>query len=308
MVTFLTFFALALVIGGPAAAYFQLVSPLIAAGMSVTGLLLLAIFFFVTVVKVFRRDFFSWAALIFGLFALAGLGGIGYFAFLNPLHDVTTDLKNPPQFRHPAYPFSVGAGSEYLDESLRLKREFNPLHSATHQELYPTITSLQAKVPSKEAYAAVLKTVQTQFPTWKIVLNDPEARRLEAETAEPVFGFISDVVVELRWSAQHEFDSTIDMRSRMRVPLPDFGWDASVLRNLRVQLEFGLGPLEDQFAKRRSDFEADPVKFKGSSQQPAQPAPAAAPAPAVPTAPVAPPAPAAPTAPATPAQKEKAKK
>jgi hypothetical protein len=284
MLTFATLFALALVLGGPAAGHFYLVSSLIALGMSLTGLCLLAILFFVSLVKLILRDFFSWLALVFGFLAIVGLGGLGYFSYQNPLHDVCTDLKNPPAFQHPAYPFTVAAGSEYLDESLRLNREFNPVHSAKHAELYANVTSDTVKVPANDAYAAIVKAVQAQFPAWKIVLNDTTTHHFEAEVEEPVFGLITDVVIEVRSDPQHAGESTVVMRSRLRSPLPDLGWDAYLLRILRVQIDFVITPLEEQFNK-------------GKPQVPPPAAPAPAQAPPVAPAPATPPAkPAAPAA------------
>jgi hypothetical protein len=249
MLKLATLVALVLVGCGPAAAHFHLVSAPIAIGISLTGLSLLGLFFFVAVVRFSSREFSNWFSAVLGFFALVALGTLAFFGRQNPLDDLTTDLKMPPAFVHPAYPFAFGAGSEYLDPSLRLNREFNPSHLAKHEALYPTLTTHPVKVPAKEAYAAILKAVQIQFPAWKIVLDDPEAHHLEAETEEPVFGLITDIVIEVRSSPQNSSESTVVMRSRLRMILTDFGWDAQLLQKLRVLTDSALEPLEDKSLK-----------------------------------------------------------
>ena len=267
MLTFVTLIAFLVVLAGPAIAHFHLVSPLVGVGTSILGLGLMVVSFLFGVGTLFRR-WKNWLAVVLGFVAVAALGALGFIGSQNPLHDLSTDLTTPPKFQHPFYSFEVKAGSEYLDESLRMSREFDPGQAATQQLLYPAITPFQVEVPTKEAFPAILKAIQSR-PTWKIVLNGAEQLRLEAEVEEPVFGIITDVVIEVRSVPDHDFDSVIALRSRLRMIVTDLGWDAYVLRELRAQLDSALKPLEHKFAKQRAEFELG--KNKTQPTQPANP-------------------------------------
>jgi len=235
-------------------------SPLLSLWICLAGLVFLAILFLAAFQKIFSRDEIPWLSLILGLPALVSLGGLGYLAFLNPLHDITTEPTNPPLFLHPAYAFRVEKGAEYLEESLQLKRDYNPADAPAQVRLYPGFSSIPNKIPPAEAYGVAVKVIQSQFPAWKIVRNDENAHHLEVEAEDPVFQFVTDLALEARGDPAHPFDSKTVMRSRLRFDWMDLGWDLTLLRDLQFRLNLAMAPLQEQFAQRRADFEANGAK------------------------------------------------
>ncbi|MGZ3653871.1 MAG: hypothetical protein ACXVCZ_22165, partial [Bdellovibrionota bacterium] len=199
----------------------------------------------------------SWFAIIFGLASLIGSGYLGFLAFQNPLHDITTDLQTPPLFRRPVYAFPVGKGAEYLDESFRINRDYNPANAGVQMLQDPSFGPLTVKVPPTEAYVAVKKAIDTQLPDWHLVLDDPATFHLEYEVEDPIFRSIFDVVVEARKSIRSydansdlHVDTKVEARSRGRLNFSDFGWDMAILRDLKLRLGIALSKAEEDFAAK----------------------------------------------------------
>ena len=79
--------------------------------------------------------------------------------------------------------------------------------------------------------------------------------------------FIDDVVVEVRPEPHHDFDSVVEMRSRSRLGISDFGVNIFRLRDLKVRLLLGLKPLEDKMLAPRVQWEQKNADSTGAEKK-----------------------------------------
>lgn len=133
-----------------------------------------------------------------------------------PIHDVTTDLAEPPQFRSlPLRPDNL-AGTGSLAAWRRI-------HAAGYADIQPvTIPRRAADVLSDARKLATARG-------WNIARYDVTAGALEATASTSYIRFKDDVVVRVRPSADGT-QSIVDMRSVSRVGISDFGVNAKRIR------------------------------------------------------------------------------
>jgi uncharacterized protein (DUF1499 family) len=133
-----------------------------------------------------------------------------------PIHDITTDTENPPQFdailalRADA-PNSV----EYGGESI----------ASQQQEAYPAIQPILTDSSPDVAFTAALRAAHDLG--WNIVAQKPQQGRIEAVDTTFWFGFKDDVVIRIK---AREKGSRVDIRSVSRVGRSDVGTNARRIR------------------------------------------------------------------------------
>ena len=132
------------------------------------------------------------------------------------IHDITTDLKNPPQF--------IAAIERRGSESNPLNPTAETAHKQrqAYPELLPTMTALSAE----EAFGRAVSVAQDMG--WDIYASEPSQGRFEAVDTTFWFGFKDDVVVRITAKPQ---GSIIDLRSVSRVGDGDLGTNAKRIRN-----------------------------------------------------------------------------
>lgn len=137
-----------------------------------------------------------------------------------PIHDITTDTLNPPEFVA-ILPLRGGAPNPpgYAGEEV----------ARLQQEAYPDIRSYRIDAGAEIAFEQAL--VAARKMGWEIVAADPAAGRIEATATTFWYGFKDDVVVRI--SADNG-NSVIDVRSKSRIGRSDLGVNAS---RIRVYLE-----------------------------------------------------------------------
>lgn len=153
--------------------------------------------------------------------AIAAIINIGYWynevqQGYPPIHDITTDTQNPPEFVA-IVPLRRDAPNpvEYAgEETAEAQRDFYP-------GLYPIITNLTYD----EAYDRALATAR-EMP-WRLVGESREEGRIEAYDKLAWFGFIDDVVIRVDTA---EAGSRIDIRSKSRIGRGDLGVNAKRIR------------------------------------------------------------------------------
>lgn len=139
-----------------------------------------------------------------------------------PIHDITTDTTNPPQF-----------------VALRAAREASPNGAAyggpavaeLQRRAYPDIGPLRDPARPRVAFEHCLTAARELG--WKIADADPRALRIEATATTLFFGFRDDVVVRI---TPHGPASIIDVRSDSRVGRGDFGTNARRIREFFREL------------------------------------------------------------------------
>lgn len=143
------------------------------------------------------------------------------------IHDITTDLANPPAFVRAA--------------ALRAKDEHpvayeGPKVGDLQKAAYPDLAPLVLAVPAPKAFEAATNAL-TDLGL-EISDFDPVQGRIEAVATSMLFGFKDDVV--LRVVAQ-DGGTRIDIRSMSRVGRSDFGVNAKRVRAIGAKIRAKLG-------------------------------------------------------------------
>ena len=143
-------------------------------------------------------------------------------ASVPPIHDITTDLENPPTF--------VAVGARRADAPNSLER---PDTLAVQQrEGYPDLAPATLPLAPDQAYDRALALVQAKG--WEIVTADKSAGRIEATDTTRFFGFKDDVVIRLTpWGS----GTRVDLRSVSRVGRSDVGTNARRIRDFLDDLD-----------------------------------------------------------------------
>jgi uncharacterized protein (DUF1499 family) len=141
-----------------------------------------------------------------------------------PIHDITTDLDNPPSFQA-VVPLRADAPNT-LDRP--------PLLAVQQREGYPDIQPVTLPLPPDRVFNRALDVAQRMG--WEVVGSDQQAGRVEATATTRWFGFKDDVVVRVTaWGS----GSRVDVRSVSRVGRSDVGTNARRIRDF-------LGNLQDE--------------------------------------------------------------
>jgi uncharacterized protein (DUF1499 family) len=135
-----------------------------------------------------------------------------------PIHDVTTDTVNPPEFVA-VLPIRAQTGA------LNPVEYGGPRVAALQQRSFPDIKPLRLDAEPTAAFDRALAAVRAM--NWELVAADPAAGRIEATDTTTLFGFKDDVVVRVRPDGM---GSRIDVRSLSRVGGGDLGTNAKRVR------------------------------------------------------------------------------
>jgi len=158
-----------------------------------------------------------------GLAVIVTLGNMWIKArTLPPIHDITTDINNPPQFAA-LLPLRAGATNPavYGGAEVAIKQ----------LQAYPDIKPLVLNVPADQAYDQALASARRMG--WDIVSDDKKDLRMEATDTTFWFGFTDDIVVRVTPAGQR---SIIDIRSESRVGRSDLGKNAERIREFLARL------------------------------------------------------------------------
>jgi len=131
------------------------------------------------------------------------------------IHDITTDLNDPPVFTHA--PDLRGPDSN----SLAVK----PDTLGVQREAYPDLASLRSERTVSNAYRHALEVAAGLG--WDIVWQSPESGYIEAVETTAIMAFKDDIAIRIRSTAE---GSVIDLRSVSRVGVGDIGAHAQRIR------------------------------------------------------------------------------
>ena len=166
----------------------------------------------------------AWVGLIFGLLVASPvLLTINAASNVPPIHDITTDLKNPPEF------VAMLVVRSTSDNPLDRK---NPTDLATSQQAaYPGLVPVLINQDVNQVFDQVHALVTARG--WEIVAASAQQGRIEATATTPIMGFKDDVVIRVR----DESDGTmVDMRSVSRVGKSDLGANAKRIEAFMADL------------------------------------------------------------------------
>lgn len=183
------------------------------------GLVLAGLGLMLTVIAVYLRAVSAWKRglimAVLGLLPLASiLAALGPDRFASPMiHDVTTDMDDPPEFdktyelRLPEENSLEYGGAEIAGQQ-----------KTAWPELGPILTNKNPEQAFKRAVETVMKL------EWELINADFDAGIIEAYDTTRLFGFVDDVVIRIR---PHDTGSRVDIRSVSRVGLGDAGKNAA---------------------------------------------------------------------------------
>lgn len=172
-----------------------------------------------------RRGFVAaFTALILGLLVIgipwqsrrAGAG-------LPPIHDITTDVNNPPEFEAVA-PLRADAPNPVEYEGADVAR--------LQEQAYPDIQPVLLNLSADRAFQRALDVASRQG--WRIVEASETDGRIEATDRTFWFGFYDDVIIRL---TPVETRTVVDVRSKSRVGRGDTGTNARRIRSYLRDLQ-----------------------------------------------------------------------
>jgi uncharacterized protein (DUF1499 family) len=146
-----------------------------------------------------------------------------------PIHDISTDLDNPPAFvaALPARRAEHAASEAYGGAALARQQ----------QSAYPDIAPTLLPVAPAQAFALAIATAKA-MPGWTITASDPQAGRIEASQPSFWFGFVDDVVIRVQSASA---GSRVDVRSLSRQGVGDLGVNARRVRAYMAALKRAAG-------------------------------------------------------------------
>jgi uncharacterized protein (DUF1499 family) len=133
-----------------------------------------------------------------------------------PIHDITTDTQNPPEYVA-VLPLRANAPNttEYGGEKVAVQQ----------RRAYPDIQPLALPDPPARAFERALAAVREMG--WELVEANPAEGRIEATDATFWFGFKDDVAIRVTAA---DGGSRVDVRSLSRVGGGDAGTNARRIR------------------------------------------------------------------------------
>lgn len=170
-------------------------------------------------------------AIAVGGFALLIAGATAYVPWnlreiirsVPPIHDITTDTDNPPQF------IRITGTRRKTDHSLRYD---GPEVAALQKKGYPDIATIVVKAPPDKVFEASRQVLAGMG--LEIIDAEPIQGRIEATDRSLLFGFEDDVVLRIVPGA--DGTTKVDMRSKSRVGRSDLGINAGRIREFGAAL------------------------------------------------------------------------
>jgi hypothetical protein len=175
-----------------------------------------------------------WVGMVIALAYVAWVGTFLMAALTVPaIHDVSTDLADPPAFQ------TLALRADNLDNvpgaDDKDMKGLTPLQrwAVLHQKAYGDIRSVRSNEPVPMVIAKAERLAKARG--WDVAVSLPEEGRFEATETSAFFQFKDDVVLRVRPSETGE-GSIVDMRSVSRVGVSDLGMNAKRVRAFLADL------------------------------------------------------------------------
>lgn len=152
--------------------------------------------------------------LLIGLLPLAVVAAVvGPGLSAPPIHDISTDLSDPPVFVVAKAARTVDENSTDYEGEVIAKQQ---------REAYPELKPIDSSLDLNAAYDRSITLIEELG--WAVLAEDRSSGRIEAVQESALFGFKDDIVIRIR--AQSE-GTRIDLRSNSRVGVGDLGANAA---------------------------------------------------------------------------------
>lgn len=143
-----------------------------------------------------------------------------------PIHDITTDLVNPPKFvAILALRADAPNPAEYQGEEI----------ASQQREAYPELQTQKFQKTSDQVFDAALVAVKGMG--LEVVNSDKTLGLIEAYDTTTFFGFVDDMVIRIQSDGQM---TLLDARSKSRVGKSDIGKNAERLNTLIAGIKSNL--------------------------------------------------------------------
>jgi len=143
------------------------------------------------------------------------------------IHDITTDLDNPPAF------VAVASVRSESDHPVAYD---GPEVAAQQREAYPELQPLLVSADAATVFAAAKKVVDSMG--MELVDASESDLRVEATQTSFFYGFKDDIVVRI--VALPDATTRVDVRSKSRVGRSDIGQNAKRIKTYLAKLESEL--------------------------------------------------------------------
>lgn len=140
------------------------------------------------------------------------------------IHDISTDLDNPPAFEAV---LSLRAPTDNT-----LDRQWPENLAQLQRTGYPDLQALQLEHSKVDVFKQALELVKLR--DWNIAAADAEKGIIEATATTPIMGFKDDVVIRIQNTGEK---TQVDMRSVSRVGLSDLGANAARIQHFLNDLQ-----------------------------------------------------------------------
>ena len=165
-----------------------------------------------------------------GAAVVIGFPVYGYYAAktVPPIHDITTDIAHPPQFRALlALRKADGAVNppEYYGDTKITWHGQTKTVAQWQRKYYTDIYTIRILTPPEKLYARALKAAKSMG--WDIVAESAKDGHIEATDTTFFFGFTDDIAIRVRPSGM---GARLDIRSESRVGRSDIGKNAARIR------------------------------------------------------------------------------
>lgn len=145
-----------------------------------------------------------------------------------PIHDITTDVVDPPAFKA-VLPLRKAAGAlnapDYYGATKLAWNGETKTVAEWQRKAYTDIHTIQLLIPPAKMFDRALAAAKAMG--WTIVASDPNEGRIEASDTTFFFGFTDDIVIRVKPSGM---GAKLDIRSESRVGISDVGKNASRIR------------------------------------------------------------------------------
>ena len=169
----------------------------------------------------------AWGGALLSVVVLGWVFVLAYGTAQAPaIHDITTNIDDPPAFEAAAAEDSRGAGFAYPSGGVTVPDQ--------QRQAYPELDTLQLDISRDEAVWRVRHTAKDLG--WTPLLEDPGNGRFEFSDATPWFRFIDFVAVRVRDDGA---GAAIDVRSVSQVGVGDLGANAARIRRFLDVLGHG---------------------------------------------------------------------
>lgn len=172
---------------------------------------------------IFMRKNISWpatgvAVLCAAVAVITPLSMMSKAKSVPPIHDITTDLINPPKFvAILALRADAPNPAAYQGEEI----------ASQQRKAYPELQTQKYKQPTEQVFDAALAAVKNMG--LEVVNFDKSTGLIEAYDTTTWFGFVDDMVIRIQ---SVESMTILDARSKSRVGISDIGKNAQRLNAL----------------------------------------------------------------------------